>query len=128
MNKISFEKVKEIFLSQYPEGNIEKNVENKGIYNTFIIFKKGGKVYNYKVKNYLQLLAKLNIRVKVLYMREYRALQKEKQSIEKELSLGFIPGSEEWGIKDYILSPLEKKQRRKRLEEIEEIIKESYIF
>jgi hypothetical protein len=124
MNKLNFEIVKELFKEEYPGGNIY--IKEKNTY--YVIFKEGGEMYAYKAKNHLQLLQKLDIQAQVLYMREYRALAKEKEKIERELQFGYIPGNEDWGIKDYFLSSLEKEQRRKRLEEIEEIIKENYIF
>lgn len=124
MNKLSFEKVKELFKSKYKEGNIYK--KEGGSY--YITFKEGGKIYIYKAKNNLQLLRKLNLQVQTLYLREYKALKKEREKIKKELLLGFIPGDENWGTKDHPLSIKEKEEKKQRVEEIKQVINESIII
>ena len=72
MNKLSFATVESLFLQANPDGSIwQTTSSNKGHYAVSAAFKSEGKVYEYKVKNYVQLVEKLKLNIKLIYKKDY---------------------------------------------------------
>jgi len=72
MNKLSFATVESLFLQVNPSGAIwQTTSSNKGHYAVSAAFKSEGKVYEYKVKNYVQLVEKLKLDIKLIYKKDY---------------------------------------------------------
>ena len=88
MNKLSFAKVEKLFLAQNPDGAIwQTTASSKSHYAVSVAFKEQGKVYEYKVKNYVEMINKLKLKVKLIYKREYelylRQIAENKEKIKK---------------------------------------------
>lgn len=84
MNKMSFEKLKELFLSKYENGAIFKDTE----YTTCmaVAYNKKQKVYHYSYNNYLELAKRLKlIENNVVYERTLNSIPKQIERLNKRL-------------------------------------------
>jgi len=94
MNKLSFKTVEDLFLQANPEGAIwQTTASNKGHYAVSVAFKSDGKVYEYKVKNYVQLVEKLKLSIKLMYQREYDSWVNQIEKLEAEIKKGYYESS-----------------------------------
>ena len=84
MNKMSFNKLKELFFEKYPNGAIFKDTE----YTTCmaVAYDKKQKVYHYSYTNYLNLAKRLKlIDNSISYKRDIEYLKKQIEMEEKRL-------------------------------------------
>lgn len=73
----------EIFRTKYPEGEIvRKNASSAG-WKYFVVFKHGGKVYEYGCTSYQQLLGRFGF--KIAYKHDIENAKKQVIKYEKEL-------------------------------------------
>ena len=94
MNKLSFATVESLFLQANPDGSIwQTTSSNKGHYAVSAAFKSEGKVYEYKVKNYVQLVEKLKLDIKLIYKKDYDSYLKMIAETEEKLEKGFYESS-----------------------------------
>jgi len=90
MNKLSFQTVEKLFLQTNPTGDIwQTTASNKGHYAVSVAFKTEGKVYEYKVKNYVQLVEKLKLDIKLIYKKDYDNYLKIIKDYTEKLELGY---------------------------------------
>jgi hypothetical protein len=84
MNKMSFKKLKELFLKKYPNGAIFQ--DSNYVTCMAVVFNKNQRVYHYSYNNYLDLAKRLKlIDDNVLYKRSIKSLQKMIEREEKRL-------------------------------------------
>lgn len=90
MNKLSFKTVEDLFLQANPLGAIWQTTStNKGQYAVSAVYKEQGKVYEYKVKNYVQLVNKLKLDIKLIYEKDYKAYLRMIAENEQKIKKGF---------------------------------------
>lgn len=84
MNKMSFEKLKELFLNKYENGAIFKDNQRKG--RMVVCYQQYGKGYSYTYTNYLQLAKRLNlIDDEVKYHKTFTSIEKQIERLNKRL-------------------------------------------
>ena len=83
---MTLEKCIEIFRTKYPEGDIYRTPTTEGRYSGFsVVFRRGGKVYDYSTNTYGVLLRRLGF--KVLYKHDVENINEsiaEKEELIKQ--------------------------------------------
>lgn len=126
MNKLTFKRVEQLFLQKYPDGNIwQTTASNKSNYSVSVAFKSNGRVYNYIVSNYVDLVNKLNLDVKLMYEHTYNTITKQIEDIQKDINKGYWEDDTGFFGEDTIIyfTEIELNNKKTELEYLQQQIK-----
>lgn len=85
MNKMSFEKLEELFLKKYPNGAIFQ--DSNYVTCMAVVFNKNQRAYHYSYNSYLELAKKLKlIDDNIFYKKDIKSLQEMIKGEEKRLN------------------------------------------